>query len=157
MKLLFAVISLLLFAGCATQHHYNPAAATGSGPYHTQVDDNLYRVHYKLLKDDQEQTHHLAMQHAAKLTRQQQLDWFVILKQQMITERPLNNNSDKIIRLTCDDSQCHQSSYDNPYFRQQFQQSTSAVTTEAILQIRMGRGVRPHGTKSYDAYLTVTN
>ncbi|WP_223669831.1 CC0125/CC1285 family lipoprotein [Kangiella shandongensis] len=152
MKNTLLIFIMIVLGGCATQYRYNPTTATGSGPYHAQVNDNLYRVHYKLLKDDQKQARQLALQHAAKLTRQQQLDWFVVLRQQMITEQPINSSSDKIIRLTCDNGQCQQSSYDNPYFRQQFKESTPTVTTEAILQIRMGRGMRPHGAKSFDAY-----
>ncbi|AOE48756.1 CC0125/CC1285 family lipoprotein [Kangiella sediminilitoris] len=152
MKYLLLIFSIIGLVGCGARYQYVPESLKGSGPYHAQVSDNLFRIHYKVLSDDRTEARSKAIQLAAKLTREQELDWFVVLTEQTITEQPQSPNSDTIIRLTCGEAQCQQTTYSNPSFHRQFPKDAGKNTSEVILQIRMGKGFRPHGIKSFDAY-----
>ena len=146
------ILALFITAGCASQFPYQHSLGKGHGHFFTKVSDNLYRVHYKILNDDQVKAKRLAIAQATQLTREQHLDWFTIVHQHIIIEKPLNDDSSDVLRMECSSSHCQRSTYSSPYFRQQFDQLSPFITTEVILHIRMGRGIRPATTESYSAH-----
>ncbi|WP_343988649.1 CC0125/CC1285 family lipoprotein [Kangiella japonica] len=152
MKHLFILVLTLLLAACASQYRYNPLQNIGIGPYHASIGQNLYRVHFKTLGSNKETTRLQALKHAKYLTSNQNLDWFIVLKEQVITEQLESLEANEVLRITCNENECHQSTYSNPHFKQQFTASDKPVTTEVIVVIRMGRGIQPAVKKSYSAY-----
>lgn len=152
MKKLFVSLLSLLLVSCASQYRFNPLQNTGIGPFHTYVGQNLYRVHFKSLDSNKETTRLQALTHAKYLTLQQNLDWFIVLKEQVITEQLINPETDQLSRITCAQSGCDQTTYHNPQFKHQFDPTAPPTTTEIILMIRMGRGIQPADKDSYSAY-----
>ena len=152
MKYLSVLILTLLLAACAPQYRYNPLQNTGVGPYHISTAQNLYRVHFKAIGANEDSTRLQALEHARYLTSSQKLDWFIVLKDQVITEQLESLETNKVLRTTCSDNECHQSTYLNPHFKQQFTATDKPITTEVILIIRMGRGIQPADNNSYSAF-----
>lgn len=148
---LVLILSLLLSA-CSQQYKYDPLQNTGVGPYHVSTAQNLHRVHFKTIGSNKETTRLQALEHAKYLTSIQKLDWFIVLKEQVITEQLESLKTNKVLRTTCSDNECHQSTYLNPHFKQQFTATDKPITTEVILIIRMGRGIQPADNKSYSAF-----
>ncbi|GAA4360319.1 CC0125/CC1285 family lipoprotein [Kangiella marina] len=156
MTLIYRLLSIAAFvvfiAGCSTQYPYTPTHSIGHGNFSEKVGDNLYRVHHKILINSPTQAQQLAVSHARSLTRDMQLDWFVIVQQQLVTEVLIDPHNNTVQRNQCSQQNCQQSSYQNPYFKTQFKSRDDAATTEAILHIRMGKGLRPDDVQSYDAH-----
>ena len=142
---------LLLIAGCSSQYRYHPTHSVGQGPYATEVTDNLYRVHYKILHNNPDEAEALALDHSRLLTQRMQFDWFVIVQRYLVIEELVNYKTNRIQRTECNQDKCQQSNYSNPQFKNQFEPSEPALTTEVVLHIRMGKGLRPDGIKSYSA------
>lgn len=151
MKILASIGLLLLLSACGERYSYHPASGAGSGAYQKAIGDNLYRVHYKALHGDTALTKRLALKQAASLTAAEHYDWFVVISEQMVTEQPQTAQSQTIVRLTCEQNSCQQDTYRNPYFSQQFKASEPTITSESILQIRLGKGIRPQKIQSYPA------
>ena len=152
LKSILVILLSLLLAACSSQYRYNPLQNTGFGPYHISTAQNLYRVHFKAIGANEDITRLQALEHASYLTSSQKLDWFIVLKEQVITEQLESLETNKVLRTTCSDNECHQSTYLNPYFKQQFTATEKPITTEVILIIRMGRGIPPADKKSFSAF-----
>lgn len=152
MKKLFISLLTLLLASCTSQYRYNPLQNTGIGPYNTSIGQNLYRVHFKSPNSNKETTRLQALEHAKYLTLKQSLDWFIVLKEQVVTEQLINPETDHLARITCVQSDCERTTYYNPQFKYRFDATDTPITTEIILIIRMGRGIQPADKDSYSAH-----
>lgn len=81
-KLALGALALLTAAGCAS--HYGPGYERARGPHDTgyhevRLDDNRYRVQYRVGRDGYGLAEDLAMRRAAELTREGGYDWFQIV------------------------------------------------------------------------------
>lgn len=150
------MVSFLLMA-CASSPVYSPASDNGFGYSHSQLDNNSYRVHFKMRGDDTKQAMDYAMRRAAQLTLEKGYDWFVVNDQQTLThtrqnaDPSISHSQTMVVTRDCGLVGCKTRSYPvhQTTFGTQLESSQSMV--ESIIAIRMGKGVRPQSDNSYDA------
>jgi hypothetical protein len=148
MKLTRLISISLILVGCATQSPYKAAKGDSSGYKEVAFATNHYRVQFKMNGQARSSAQKYAFMRASELTIAQGYDWFVVEKR---TTRTLNETDPfaSIARpnvtrncgfLGCNTrTQLPTHSIDLP-----------DTETLVILEIRMGRGVRPE-KESYDA------
>lgn len=143
--LLFFVIAI---GGCATHSIYGPTKGSNAGYKEIALADNHYRVQFKINGSARNIAQKYALLRAAELTLAQGYDWFVVEQRKFQT---LNEPEDfglsnrPIVTRNCGLLGCKTST--------QFPEQAidiPATETTAMVEIRMGRGVRPE-KESYDA------
>lgn len=148
MKIIILFITLVLGA-CASQSTYKAASGDGPGYKEIALGENHYRVQFKVRGHARATAGDYALLRAAELTLAQGYDWFFVEKR---TTRTLNDDdnylpsSQPVITRKCGLLGCRTSSYTLP--TQEF--DIPDTETLVLLDIRMGRGVRPE-KESYDA------
>ena len=146
---LFIIILALLISACATQSAYRAAQADGTGYQDFALADNHYRVQFKVQGQARAVAKKYALMRAAELTLAQGYDWFVVEQQTIRTRNepdPFATEAAPRVSRRCGLLSC----------RTQVQTAEPLLATQgdietlAIIEIRMGRGIRPEH-KSYDA------
>ncbi len=158
MKHLLFLLTLSIFlAACASNPTYRPSDGNGFGYSHSQLDNNSYRIHFKMPGEDSQQAMDYAMRRAAQLTLEKGYDWFVINDQQTLThtkqqsDPSISHSQTMVVTRDCGLLTCETRTY--PVHQTHFgtQLETSRSMVESIIAIRMGKGVRPQSDNSYDA------
>lgn len=148
MKLISLIFISLIIVGCASQSAYKAAKGDSSGYKDIALAQNHYRVQFKLAGQSRSAAQKYALMRAAELTLAQGYDWFVVEKSSLRTlheEKPFEPGTRPAITRSCGLLGCRS--------RMTTPESTLDIPgtdTLAIVEIRMGRGVRPEN-KSYDA------
>ncbi len=153
MKLISLIFISLIIMGCASHSAYKPAKGDSSGYKEIALAQNHYRVQFKLAGQSRSAAQKYALMRAAELTLAQGYDWFVVEKsstRRLREEDPFETSTRPAIARSCGLLGCRtrmttpESTLDN-----------TNTDTLAIVEIRMGRGVRPESgqpkIKSYDA------
>jgi hypothetical protein len=154
MKIIILFFALALSA-CASQPAYKAAVGDGSGYKEIALGDNHYRVQFKLRGHSRSAARDYALMRAAELTLAQGYDWFLVEKR---TTRTLNDktispaSSETIVTRDCGLLGCRTTSYKLPAPELDIPDTETLV----LLDIRMGRGVRPE-QETYDARETREN
>ncbi|MFC3115709.1 CC0125/CC1285 family lipoprotein [Cellvibrio fontiphilus] len=160
MKSLIVLCLLVLLTGCASQgsqqqdRHYQPAKGDGTGYKELALGETHYRVQFKLRGQQRATAERYALRRAAELTLQQGYDWFVVIKK---TQRRLEDEPafparrETITQRRCGLLGCRSTRYERP----NEDPFGDEVFTLVLLEIQMGRGVRPE-KNSYDADTTQT-
>ncbi|WP_372626991.1 hypothetical protein [Arsukibacterium sp.] len=152
----FILCTALLLTACSSQPDYRPAKGNGYGYKEQQISANYYRVSYKARGDNSDEAKAYAMRRATELTAAQGYDWFVVMDKETTTERQQDNANrlgagyqTTAVRdcglLGCRTRTVQQPSYEIGVTAGGKQQ------VEAVLEIRMGKGVMPDGVNSYPA------
>lgn len=129
MKFITIFITIILF-GCTAQPVYKSAQGNGKGFKEIALTKNHYRVQFRLDGDRRALAKKYALVRAAELTVAQDYDWFVVENQHFQILNDTNCLSGCSTNATSPDS--------------------TEIETVALLDIYMGRGVRPEN-QSYDA------
>lgn len=148
MKIIIVVLFTMVFAGCTSQSAYKAAKGDSLGYQETALAENHYRVQFKVNGHARTAARKYALLRAAELTIAQGYDWFVVEKRTTRTRNepdPFESTGRPVITRNCGLLGCRTHT-------QQPGQPVDMPDTEtlAILEIRMGRGVRPE-KESYDA------
>jgi len=151
------VFALLLATGCASQSAYKPASGSGYGYQESQISENRYRVTFKARGDERDQAMDYTLLRAAELTLLKGYDWFVVVNRETLIDRKETemqsgfSSGDRVITRDCGLLGCTTRSYSTPPTYSAGVSTGGHSRTESVLEIRMGRGVRPSSGDSYDA------
>lgn len=152
---LMVIVTLLLVSGCASQTAYKPARGLGYGYSETHLGEDRYRVQFKLRGSSRAKAKDYALLRAAELTLLNGYDWFIVVDRETLVHRDNTNvqtsvSNGTIVRQDCGLLTCSTTAYPAP--------NTTVGTytdsqreVETILEIRLGKGIRPAGGDSYDA------
>lgn len=148
MKIIALLFFVMIVGGCSSHSIYNAAKGDSIGYKEIALASNHYRVQFKVNGSNRSIALKNVLLRSAELTVAQGYDWFVVENQKTqtfnepddfaLTDRPT-------IRRNCDLLGCRNSTH-LP------EQSSDISNTEtvAMVEIRMGRGIRPE-KESYDA------
>lgn len=148
MKIIASMLFVTLLSGCAAQSAYKAAKGDSSGYKEIALAENHYRVQFKINGPARSAAQKYALVRASELTLGQGYDWFVIEKRTTRTLNeadPFEQKPSPIVTRNCGLLGCRThtklpaQSPDIP-----------ATETLTIIEIRMGRGLRPE-KESYDA------
>lgn len=146
--------ALLLLSACASQNPYRAASGNGFGYQEQQLNDTMYKVSFAARGHDSEAARAFAMRRAAELTAERGYDWFVITDRETLTEREapastLAGGYSQTQVTDCGLLGCRSRTVMQPDTQAGATMPSSRV--EVILQIRIGKGIRPEGVESYPA------
>jgi hypothetical protein len=153
MKWISLIFISLILAGCATQSAYKAARGDSTGYKEIALAPNHYQVQFKMRGQSRTAVQKYVLTRAAELTIAQGYDWFVVEKRSMRRlneEDPFKPSIRPGISRNCGLLRCR-TRIDTP------DQTLDLPDTEtlAIVEIRMGRGIRPEQdqseNESYDA------
>lgn len=151
-----AVLMIVLFLGaCAAPTAYKPASGGGYGYRESQIADNRYRVSFKMRGDEHFEAMDYALLRAAELTLMAGYDWFVVVDRQVDGEqrRPRSNagvSHTRELERSCGLLGCRTYSRPSTAYSVGISSGNGSMS-EVILEIRLGKGVRPTEGDSYDA------
>jgi len=149
MKRIVVALVIILLGGCASQSAYKAAKGESSGYKEIALAENHYRVQFKVNGSSRASAQKYALMRASELTIAQGYDWFVIDKRTTRTLNepdPFNSNTRPFMTRNCGLLGCR----NQTQLPAQLDVDASDTETIVILEIHMGRGVRPE-QKSYDA------
>jgi len=126
----FAVLGILLvmtLAACSTSP-YRPADGRGFGYSERQLSNDQFRIHFRAMGDNTTQALDYAMLRASELTLINGYDWFDIANRDTLVDRQPIPGDQSASRF-----------------------ATGLKEIEVIMEIHMGKGIRPDSRISYDA------
>ncbi len=153
---ILALAVFLMLGGCASPTAYKPASDGGYGYRESQIADNRYRVAFKMRGEDSLQAMDYAMLRAAELTLMAGYDWFVVVDRYNSKEgrRPdsqIGVRGERVVERDCSLLLgCKTRTQPSTEYSAEIS-SGKREQIEAILEIRLGKGVRPDEGDSYDA------
>ncbi len=148
------VLCGLILSACSSQPEYRAAKGSGYGYSEQQITDNYYRVTFKARGDDSGAARGYALRRAAELTASQGYDWFVVVDKETVTERQRDsaNRLGGAYHTTtvqdCGLLGCRSRTVQQPTYEVGLA-AGAKEQVEAVLEIRMGKGVMPDGVNSY--------
>ncbi len=159
MKLIItALVLILTITACATPSAYRPASGSGYGYSESRISNERYRVVYEARGDNRGEAMDYAMLRAAELTMQKGFDWFEVVDRQTEVVREKSDpdfgfgaSTQTTTTRSCGLLGC--STTTRPTYG-----SSAAISTGvdrerivSMIEIRMGRGIRPSTRSTYDA------
>jgi hypothetical protein len=142
MKYSILALIALATAGCATGYgpSYGPArSASDSGYSDVRIDDNRYRVQYRIESGDVELAQDWALRRAAELTLDSRYDWFQIISRNRMFDDEDFNRYEQL--RSYNDDYNDRPRYDSRY-------DDEAVVT---IEVLMGNNPPPRSASVYDA------
>ncbi|MDQ2076394.1 hypothetical protein [Marinimicrobium sp. ABcell2] len=154
-KPLAILMTVLFITACAAPAVYQPASGSGYGYRESQIADNRYRVSFKMRGDSRFEAMDYALLRAAELTLMAGYDWFVVVDRQVDGERreprsKVGASRTQTTERRCGLLGCSTSSRPTTAYGAELR-SGNQSESEVILEIRLGKGVRPTESDSYDA------
>lgn len=136
------VVCIFLLQACATYSPYKPAQHDGFGYRHTQLSETQYRIDFKARDIEQGIAVDYAMLRAAELSIEKGYDWFEVIDRE-------NNISRK--RTTPSVGFSSFSQFHGGLILGTSVSDTDEGIVTVLLEINMGKGVRPDAKKVYSA------
>jgi len=149
------LFALVMLGACSSQpkSSYKPATNAGYGYKETMLGENYYRVEFKTT-GNAKKAQSYALLRAAEITTMQGYDWFVVLKRDTSTDPGKKSASQKynsrpVITRNCGLLGCHEKVETLP----DLDNDSDLIDTDttAIIEIKLGKGVRPALDNSYEA------
>jgi hypothetical protein len=144
------IVSFLLLQGCATTSPYQPANKRGYGYSETQLSDTQYRIDFKAWDVPSGKAVNYALLRAAELTLEKGYDWFEAVDRKNEVAKPRSNTT-----VGFGLSSMRSSSFGMGFGMDMGGNDRSE--SEVLLEIQMGKGVRPDATQVYSASELVEN
>lgn len=158
----FALTIVLLLSACASQpaSPYRAAKGSGYGYVEKPLGENRYRIEFKIGNHNRKKAEDYARLRAAELTSTQGYDWFEIKKSYGHDEATARDNtfdastplSRERVSRQCGLLGCRTRVQTPPNVEQD--EATSFPEAIAVLEIQLGKGVRPAKNNVYDAIET---
>lgn len=148
LKFIASMLLITVMGGCTSQSAYRAAKGDSSGYKDVALAENHYRVQFKLDGHARSASQKYALMRASELTIAQGYDWFVVEKRTTHTLNepdPFASTPPPIVTRNCGLLGCRSQTH---LPRQDLDIPDTETLT--MLEIRMGRGVRPE-KESYDA------
>ncbi|WP_194755521.1 CC0125/CC1285 family lipoprotein [Aliidiomarina indica] len=159
---LLQMLALLLLAwaliGCSSASPYRAAEGSGFGYSERKITENHYRVNFKARGDDTSRAMDYALLRASEVTLEQAYDWFQVVNRETFVNRERVSSGSSFgagagyetIR-DCTPLGCrvYRRPVRNYHLGMSLGDDRSVI--ETILEVRMGRGVRPEDGQTFDA------
>lgn len=157
--LTFLFISLTLSA-CSSQTDYSAAKGASYGYAEQQLTETQYRVTFKARGSDTDKAQDYALLRAAEITLADGYDWFIVTHRETLinnksseTANNLRYTSSRDVVTRCGLVSCTTTSYPRSAYRAGIHiGGDTSQTITSILEIKLGKGVRPDTDKSFDAF-----
>ncbi len=151
MKIFLILLVALSITACSSVPNYRAAKNDGFGYKEIALDNTSYRVQFKARGNQRNAAKNYALQRAAELTLAAGYDWFAVSKERI---RILYNKDEWPSKIDLTQTrECGLLGCRNQIRRAPAQESMTETYTLALLDIHMGRGIRPE-KNSYDAQET---
>lgn len=147
-RLALIVVYLFLLQACASYSPYQPAKNDGFGYRHTQLSETQYRIDFKARDIEQGIAVDYAMLRAAELTIEKGYDWFEVVDR----ENNLSRN-----RVTPSVGFSSFSHFHSGLILGAGVSSNDSGNVTVLLEINMGKGVRPDAKQVYSAHELANN
>lgn len=163
---LLLLMSILLLQACATTSPYQPVNSRGFGYSETPLDDLQYRIDFKGWDMNQGKAVNYAMLRAAEFTLEKGYDWFEVIdrksdstKSRMSSGAGFSIAHHRTIEQNCGITGCR-SRMSDPHsgIGMGFDLGGKDLSeAEVLLEIKMGKGVKPDLNRVYSAAELVNN
>lgn len=148
----------ILLAACASQPAYRVADEGGYGYTDRQLTEDQYRIHFRGRGDDTGRAMDYAMLRASELTLEKGFDWFDIASRDTLVDReqaPVTTGTTMGVSYAtvqdCGLLSCTTYYRPVPQYHTSVSMGNPRSEVEVIMEVRMGKGVRPSDQNSYDA------
>lgn len=149
---------LMLLAACASQPAYRAADEEGYGYSERQLTEDQFRIHFRGRGDDTGRAMDYAMLRASELTLEKGFDWFDVASRDTLVDReqvPVATTSAVGVSYAtvqdCGLLTCTKYYRPVPQYHTSVNMGDQRSEVEVIMEVRMGKGVRPSDQNSYDA------
>lgn len=148
----FLLVIFTLLQACATTSPYQPANSRGYGYSETQLSDTQYRIDFKAWEVPSGKAVNYAMLRAAELTLEKGYDWFETVDRQreVVKSRPTTT-------VVFGASSMRGAHFGTGMGFGMDMGGNDRNESEVLLEIQMGKGVRPDATQVYSANELVKN
>lgn len=157
-QMMLLAAAALLLAACASQPAYRAADDNGYGYSERQLTEDQFRIHFRGRGDDTGRAMDYAMLRASELTLEKGFDWFDVASRDTLVDRePVPVSTSTAVGVSYATVQDCGLLTCSTYYRPvpQYQTSVSMgdrrSEVEVIMEVRMGKGMRPGAQNSYDA------
>lgn len=161
-KIIYAAPVAMMLAACASSNSDRYMAANEEGDfgyYESEIEDNRYRVAYKVRGNDVSDAKDLALLRAAELTLQEGYEWFEVVDRDSQREER-SNHARAVMSMQmqattyreCNALRCRtvtRPSYIDPTYRDRIPAGVESTAT--IIEVVMGDGEMPDDSNVYDA------
>lgn len=159
LKLITFTIITLTLAACSSQPEYRAAEGSGYGYDATQLTDTQYRVTFKARGSDADKAMDYALLRAAEVTLQNGYDWFIVTHRETLIDNEriepsstLRYSDSRDVVTRCGLVSCTTTSYPRSSFSAGIHiGGDKSQDIKSILEIKLGKGVRPDTDASFDA------
>lgn len=159
LKLITLTIITLTLAACSSQPEYRAAEGSGYGYDATQLTDTQYRVTFKARGSDADKAMDYALLRAAEVTLQNGYDWFIVTHRETLIDNEriepsstLRYSDSRDVVTRCGLVSCTTTSYPRSSFSAGIHiGGDKSRDIKSILEIKLGKGVRPDTDASFDA------
>ncbi|MFT4764080.1 MAG: hypothetical protein ACI9OH_001173 [Oleispira sp.] len=151
-RLILSITCFCLLQACASYSPYHPASNRGYGYSETQLSDTQYRIDFKAREIERGKAVNYAMLRAAELTLEKGFDWFEVVDRQSDKKQPRMSSG-----IGFGIAQ-HQSMGARSSFGMGFEfGDRDRSEADVLLEIIMGKGVRPDVKQVYSANTLAKN
>ncbi|WP_241967845.1 CC0125/CC1285 family lipoprotein [Pseudidiomarina homiensis] len=159
-KLMSIALVSVVLAACSSQPDYRAAeGSSGYGYDATQLTDTQYRVTFKARGSDADKAMDYALLRAAEVTLQNGYDWFVVTHRETLIDNErvepsstLRYADSRDVVTRCGLVSCTTTSYPRSTFSAGVHiGGDRSQDIKSILEIKLGKGVRPDTDASFDA------
>ncbi len=156
----WALILSAFLSGCASGPAYKAAQGSGYGFSESKLTDNQYRVSFKTRGDDKLMVMDFALLRAAELTQQQGFDWFVVVSRDTLIDQKSVYPKSSVgvgqdIYRSCGVFGCRSRPSTRVGIGLHFGDESREI--HSIIEINMGKGIRPENLDSYPANELIKN
>ena len=158
-QMIIAAAAAILLAACATQPPYRAAEAGGYGYSERQLTEDQYRIHFRGRGDNTSRAIDYALLRASELTLEKGFDWFDIASRDTLVDReqvtppamPAGPAASYATVQDCGLLSCTTYYRPVPQYHSGSSLGNQRSEVEVIMDIRIGKGMRPSDQTSYDA------
>lgn len=157
-NLIMVLMLIGAMTACSSQQAYRAADRSGFGYTERQITEDQYRINFKARGDDTGRAMDYAMLRASELTMQQGYDWFDIASRDTLVNRervtPAVHTGFGVGYQTVRDCgllTCRTYQRPTRQYHTGMHLGDGRSEVEVIMEIRMGKGMRPGNDQSYDA------
>ncbi|RUO36612.1 hypothetical protein CWE11_02025 [Aliidiomarina sanyensis] len=158
MKLSLVLVMITVVSACASSPTYREADGRGFGYSERKIADDHYRVHFKSRGDNTSLAMDYALLRASEVTLAQEYDWFRVVNRETFVNRERVSSGTSFgagagyetIR-DCTPLGCRVYRRPVRHYNIGMSLGDSRSEVEVVLEVRMGRGMRPEQEQTFDA------
>jgi hypothetical protein len=151
-RLIISIACIFLLQACASYSPYQPAGNQGFGYSQTQLSDTQYRIDFKGRDMERGEAVNYSMLRAAELTLEKGYDWFQVVNRDSDTTKPR--------AATGIGFGISRNGFGSPFNGLNMGVAVGGNNrdqSDVLLEINMGKGVRPEVKQVYSAKELATN